>query len=334
MAAALPLRAALKRGALLTLANWPTVVIEFAIESLYKLALGVPIVGGAVMVAVVLGADLRGLLAEGVRSAADAILGSLAAAPDALVAFLAAVGIVAFGGALLMYAIKAGTLAILVEADRRAGEIERPPVRFEILPRASAYALPRLLAASQRFARRAALLVILLSAAYAAIAVLAIGFLTVGFEASSGSRWAPLWPLIVVAATSTGIIAVSGVNLMYDLLRIVVITDDCGVRAALGRVRRFLIEDARQVVGIFAVMTAVQMLATAAALTLTAGLTTVAFVPLAGLIVVPLQLAAWLLRGLVFQGLSLTAICAYQTQYRRSTDLQRELATPFLVHHA
>ena len=47
MTTALPLRAALRRGALVTLANWPIVVIDFIVESLYKLALGVPIVGGA-----------------------------------------------------------------------------------------------------------------------------------------------------------------------------------------------------------------------------------------------------------------------------------------------
>ena len=55
MTSALPLRAALKRGALLTGANWPVVLIEFTIESLYKTAIGVPIVGGAIMVAVVFG---------------------------------------------------------------------------------------------------------------------------------------------------------------------------------------------------------------------------------------------------------------------------------------
>jgi len=31
---------------------------------------------------------------------------------------------------------------------------------------------------------------------------------------------------------------------------------------------------------------------------------------------VPLQLVAWLLRGIVFEYLALTALCAYLTQYR------------------
>ena len=38
--------------------------------------------------------------------------------------------------------------------------------------------------------------------------------------------------------------------------------------------------------------------------------------PLVGLAVLPLQIAAWLVRGIVFQYLALTALGAYLTQYR------------------
>src|SRR6476469_6807841 len=65
MPAALPLRAALLRGALITLANWPVVLIDFAIESLYKLVLVVPVVGGALVAAVLAASDLRSLFAGG-----------------------------------------------------------------------------------------------------------------------------------------------------------------------------------------------------------------------------------------------------------------------------
>ena len=47
------------------------------------------------------------------------------------------------------------------------------------------------------------------------------------------------------------------------------------------------------------------------------GLTLIAFVPLAGFVFVPLQIAFWVARGLVFQYMSLATLCAYQTQYRR-----------------
>ena len=61
------MRQVLKRGALVTAANWAVVFVDFTIESVYKLVLAVPVVGGALMVAVLLGSDIRTLFAEGVR---------------------------------------------------------------------------------------------------------------------------------------------------------------------------------------------------------------------------------------------------------------------------
>jgi hypothetical protein len=58
------------------------------------------------------------------------------------------------------------------------------------------------------------------------------------------------------------------------------------------------------------------MFATLASMLTTAGLGLIAFVPLAGLAVLPLQLVAWLLRNLVFQYLGLTALSAYLGLYR------------------
>jgi hypothetical protein len=80
-----------------------------------------------------------------------------------------------------------------------------------------------------------------------------------------------------------------------------------------------MIQDARQVLGIFGVMGLVLALVTAASVFATAGLTLIAWVPFAGLILLPLQAAAWLIRGLVFQYMGLTTLSAYQTQYRRRT---------------
>ena len=69
--------------------------------------------------------------------------------------------------------------------------------------------------------------------------------------------------------------------------------------------------------GIFGVMSMVLTLVTAASVFATASLTLIAWVPFAGLILLPLQAAAWLIRGLVFQYLGLMTLSAYQTQYRR-----------------
>src|SRR4029079_19582693 len=98
-----------------------------------KLALGVPIVGGAFMVAVLVGDDVRSLFADGVRAAAEQVVSSLTTAPVALVAFLLAVGLVAFGGGLAMFYVKAGTLAVLVHAEGSVDDIERPPFRLELV---------------------------------------------------------------------------------------------------------------------------------------------------------------------------------------------------------
>ena len=106
-------------------------------------------------------------------------------------------------------------------------------------------------------------------------------------------------------------------NLFFDLARVIIVTDDCGVRTALQRVRAFLLADARQVLGVFGAMGLVMLLARALTFTVTAGLTLVAWAPLAGLLFVPLQVAFWIGRGLAFQYMSLATLSAYQTQYRR-----------------
>src|SRR3954468_10023776 len=88
MAAAFPLRAALTRGALVTVANWPIILIDFAIESLYKLALVVPVVAGSLLVTVLAGGTVRAIFAEGVRAAAALVLSALSSAPVALASFV------------------------------------------------------------------------------------------------------------------------------------------------------------------------------------------------------------------------------------------------------
>jgi hypothetical protein len=317
MAAALPLRAALVRGGLVTLANWPIILIDFAVESLFKLALSVPVVGGAFMVAVLVGADIQALFAEGVRSAAELVISALINAPVALMSFLAAIGLVAIGGSLVMFLIKAGTLSILVAGERQAGEIQETPLRLEALTETYAYNLAALLGGIRQFGRRALRLSLWLSGAYAVVAFGYVEALGAAFRLAARPAWGSVWPLVVVLATSIGAVTITVANLAFDLMRIIVICDDCGVRAAAARLWSFLIEDARQVVGIFAVVGVLVALATAASILVAGGLALVAWVPVVGLIVVPLQAAAWLVRGLLFQYMGLSALAAYQAQYRR-----------------
>ena len=317
MSSALTIRAALTRGAVITLANWPVVLVEFVVETAYKAALGVPILGGAFMVALLLGVDVRSLVGEELISAADQILVRLATAPAALAAFLAALALVGVGGAVTMYVVKAGTLALLVRGEATAPELYRRPGGVGVMRDASAYTLPALWDAVRHFERRAAVLAFWLGMVYVLIGggyLLAVGW---GARVVADSAWSPAWPLLVLVATSAAVIGITGANLLFDLTRVVIVTDDCGVRVAFGRVRAFLLEDARQVLGIFGAMGTILLLATAGSITATAGLALVAWVPLAGLLFVPLQVAFWILRGLVFEYMGLVTLSAYQTQYRR-----------------
>ncbi len=317
MASALPLRAALKQGALVTASNWPVVVVEFALWALYELALGVPVVGGAFMVAVLLGFNVDGLLGQGVRETADLIIGSLSAAPVALAAFLAALALVAAGGLVLIFIVKAGTLAVLVEGGRAGADLHRAPVHLATLRRASAWSLATVYHATRHYGRRAAALAAWLSLAYVCIGGLSLAAIAFGFRLAADSAWANTWPVLVMLATSAGVLAVTVANLVFDLTRIIVVTDDCRIGEAFRRMRRFLVGDARQIIGIFAVTSLLLGLAATAWILATANVALIGFVPFAGLLVAPIQAAAWIVRGLLFQFAGLTTLSAYQTQYRR-----------------
>ena len=71
------LRSAVKRGFLIVTANWPIVLIDFAVESLAKLALAFPVVGGALIVTAVVGTDIRALLSNGVLDTKKSFIESL-----------------------------------------------------------------------------------------------------------------------------------------------------------------------------------------------------------------------------------------------------------------
>jgi hypothetical protein len=310
----LPLRGALKRGALLVIANWPVIFIDFGVESFYKAALGVPVLGGALMVGALVGTDLREVVADGVGPTASLVLGSLENAPVALIAFLAALALVGIGGEVLMFVVKGGTLAVLVQADRDAGDVQDLPLGADALRPASAFRLEGVLDGARRFARRSVTLALGLGAVYMLVGGTYLGVVTYGVSIAA---WAPLWPLLVAFATSAGVVVLAVANLAYDLLRVILITDDCSVSASVTRLWRFVVADARQVIGIFSVIGAVELLTGAGALLAAAGLTPVAYLPLIGLVIVPLQVALWLVRGLLFEGMALVTLSAYQTQYRR-----------------
>src|SRR5947207_1279180 len=77
-------------GALLVAANWQTVAIQFVAQTTFQVLLAVPIIGAAILVAVLLGTDLADLLQQNLREMFSTIAGALMSEPVALVAFITA----------------------------------------------------------------------------------------------------------------------------------------------------------------------------------------------------------------------------------------------------
>jgi hypothetical protein len=108
------------------------------------------------------------------------------------------------------------------------------------------------------------------------------------------------------------------VNLLYLLAQVAIAVENVGVYDAIGSVARFIRTEFRDLAGVFLIVVALVVAATFASALAWSGVGLIAFVPLVGLAVFPLQLAALLLRGVIFEYLGLTALGAYLTLYSRS----------------
>lgn len=310
------LKATLKRGALVTAANWPVVVVQFVAESTFKLLLGVPVVGGALLVTLALGRDLEELLGGDLREILVSISDALTGQPWALASFVAAVLIVLVSGSVLMFLVKGGTVTVLARGEAQAGPVEHPPLRFSVVRTAGAFSVPVFLEGSQRLFRRYIRLGFFLFAVYALSGGLYLGVVFMGYRLVASTGAAVAWTVVAALASSALLVWITLVNLCYLLVQMTVAVDDCGVRAAARRVVGLFTERAREVISVFGIVLALVLLATVVSVLATAGLGLISFVPLVGLAVFPLQAVAWLVRGFVFQFLGLTALGAYLALYR------------------
>jgi len=300
------LKLLLKRGALVAAANWPVVVLQFVAGTLFNALLAVPIAGGTVLVMLLAGAEPAALLQLEYREILPALIGALVAQPIALVAFLCALALVAGGGSVLMFAVKAGTLTVLVAGERVAGTIEQPPLDLAVLMATNRFSIDRFTRGLRHLFRRYLALGAVLAVAYA-FAVAAYGMLVFGPPAAS-----PLGGTVLVTAASLWLIGlITLINFLYLLTQIVMAADDCPLADAVPRVGRLLVREARPILGVLGAILGLMALTTAASVLATAALGLIAFVPFVGLAALPLQVAAWLLRGLVFQYISLAGAAAY-----------------------
>jgi hypothetical protein len=313
----LHLKLLLKRGALLSAANWPVLAIQFVAETTLQVLLAVPIIGAAVLVAVLLGADLAELLQESLREIFTTVASTLMSEPIALVAFITAFAVVLLGGSVLRFLVKGGTVDVLLAAHRAAGPIEREALTYSAITSASTFTLQGYTAGCRRLFRRFLVLGLVLMAVYAVSAAAYLGFVVYGYRAA-GDRVLFL-ELTFIAALATGLLMVwiTFVNLLYLLLQIAMAVEDIPLLEACGAVGRFIRAEFRELAGVFLVVVGLMIATMFASALAWSGVGLIAFVPLVGLAVFPLQIAALLLRGVVFEYLGLTALGAYLTLYCR-----------------
>ncbi|HSC28505.1 MAG TPA: hypothetical protein VLD67_14600 [Vicinamibacterales bacterium] len=322
------LKLTLKRGALVAAANWPLIAVQFVAESTLKVLLAVPVLGGIILVVLLVDADAGELVSGDLRAIVAAVIDALRGNPAALAAFLGAFVLVLLGGSALTFVAKGGTVAILAEAEATAGPIERPPLRLDSLRRAGRTTIDAFLEGCRRLWRRYLQLGACLLLVYAGTGAGYLGFLVGGYALIDDIGVLLGWTVAAAGVSSVLLVWITLINVVYLLTQIVVAVEDVGVRAAVARVFRFGRVRLRELAGIFGVVLALVLLATVASILGTAGLGLLSFVPIVAVIVMPLQIAAWFLRGFAFQYLALTALSAYLSLYRLHRHGARLAAVP------
>jgi hypothetical protein len=332
----LHLKLLLKRGALLAAANWPALAVQFVASTTFQVLLAVPVLGAAILVAVLLGADLADLLQGSLRDMFTRIAGALVSEPVALTAFVASFAIVLIGGSALIFLVKGGTVDVLIASHRATPPIERGAITFEALRTASRFTLDRFTAGCARLFKPYLMAGLALMAVYAISGGAYLAFVIYGYRAATDRFLIVGWTFVAAVSFMLLVAWVTIVNVLYLLTQIVIAVEGVGIGDALVGVGRFIRAEFRELAAIFGVVLGLVVAAIFVSALAWSGVGLIAFVPLVGLAVFPLQLAALLVRGLVFEYLGLTALATYVTlyvQYREhsqhaaAVDVTR-LATP------
>ncbi|HYB97195.1 MAG TPA: hypothetical protein VEC39_19640, partial [Vicinamibacterales bacterium] len=198
-------------------------LVQFVADTLFKTLMAVPIVGGLVLVALVVGGNPFDLLRlDDLTQTVSTMVGVLLAQPVALAAFVLALGVILAGGSVLMFAVKAGSVTVLLAGDRAAGAIEVPPLRLSALREANQATLERFIGGVRRLFTRYLRLGIILSITYA---LLGAAYLMLAF----GPSLSPAVDAVALTLASLGLlVAITIVNFLYLLMQIVMAAEDCG----------------------------------------------------------------------------------------------------------
>jgi hypothetical protein len=314
----------LKRGALVAAANWPVTLVQAVADALFKLLIAVPLVGGLVLATIVLRTAGDAFATDDWRLLATSVITSLLSHRIVFAAFLLSLAVVLLGGSMLMFLVKGGSVAVLVRGERMAGPVEAPPLRPEVLSTAAAFSIELFIASARQLFPRYARLGAGLMAVY-----LVSGAAYLAVVAGSGAGDAG-WGLATVATAALAAWT-TVVNLLYLLTQVVIAAEDCSVSAAVRRVIALLRREAAAVAGVFLVILALVILASGASILAFGALGLISLVPFMWLAAVPLQIAAFVLRAIVFQYIALSSIAAYVSLYREAAQSARDQPQPALA---
>lgn len=312
---------------MLAAANWPVVAIQFAAQTTFQVLMGVPIIGAAILVAVLLGGDLANLLQGSMREIFATITDALISEPFAFGAFIVAFVIALFGGSVLMFLVKGGTVDVIRLANEKAGDIEYRPVTLTTVADAVAFSIRGFLDGCSRLFRPYLRLGLALMLTYALTGGAYLAFIVYGYRAAGDGVFFVGWTMLAAMATLTLFLWITLVNLVYLLLQIAMASGHPTLGGAMRQTIRFARAEARELSAIFLVVFGLVVAAWLASALAWSGVGLIAFVPLVGLAVFPLQIAALVLRGLVFEYIGVTAMGAYVTLYRRFEAADAERAS-------
>ena len=304
------------------------VLVQFVADTLFKTLVAVPIVGGLVLVTLVIGGNpLDVLRLDDLTQTVSTMVGVLLAQPVALAAFIVALGVILVGGSIMMFAVKAGSVTVLLAGDRSAGSIEVPPLRLSALADANQSSLDLFTGGVRRLFSRYLQLGIALTMVYAFIG---IAYLMLLFNPSLPEALAS--PLVLTSASLAVLVILTLVNFLYLLTQIVMAAEDCSVLEAVPHVARLIRRRTKDLAFVLAAILALMLLSTGASILATTALGLIAFVPFVGLAAVPLQVFAWLVRGVVFQFVALTGVATYLRLHFTLQPARVSLPTPDELH--
>jgi hypothetical protein len=169
----------------------------------------------------------------------------------------------------------------------------------------------------RRLFRRFLALGVGLMLVYALSAAAYLTFIVLGYRTAGTDEGVLGWAFIAALSAVALVLWITVINLLYLLMQIAIAIENVGLPDAGRAVGRFVRAEYRELGGVFLVVFGMVVAATLASALAWSGVGLIAFVPLVGLAVFPLQIVALLLRGLVFEYIGLTALGAYVTLYRR-----------------